>query len=226
MGITPRTVQYYIQKDPDLAHLSQVGAGRPKGSKTFRTPPEFEPPAKEEKFSKEEEELIRIKVRESLIQQEIDQRVITAEKKLGFLDKVFAEFVVNFETGKFSCTSMADLDKLIRMSELLRGNADSHQQISGAITLEAIQQRFHQAKQVQMNKELTGEVEPDDLDALRTQSGESQIDSKDEAEPLALPLQELTSIPTPAATQDVPRFDAFGNPAVSGVLIPPGVTFQ
>lgn len=82
--------------------------------------------------------------------------------------RVVDAYIVGFEQaldeGKVRFDSPADLDRMVRLKELLLGNADSRQEVQGGITLEAIQAR-HQRVRAQVDRltpevsgELTGEV--------------------------------------------------------------------
>jgi hypothetical protein len=59
--------------------------------------------------------------------------------------RVVDAYIVGFEKalddGKVRFDSPADLDRLVRLKELLQGNADSRQEVQGGITLESIQAR-------------------------------------------------------------------------------------
>jgi len=78
--------------------------------------------------------------------------------------RVVDAYIVGFEKaldeGKVRFDSPADLDRLVRLKELLLGNADSRQELQGGITLEAIQAR-HQRLRAQVERltpEVSGEV--------------------------------------------------------------------
>lgn len=78
--------------------------------------------------------------------------------------RVVDAYIVGFEQalgeGKVRFDSPADLDRLVRLKELLLGNADSRQEIQGGITLESIQARHLTARaQVDgLTPEVSGEV--------------------------------------------------------------------
>ena len=78
--------------------------------------------------------------------------------------RVVDAYIVGFEKaldeGKVRFDSPADLDRLVRLKELLLGNADSRQEVQGGITLEAIQARHQRvSKQVdRLTPEVSGEV--------------------------------------------------------------------
>lgn len=78
--------------------------------------------------------------------------------------RVVDAYIVGFEQalgeGKVRFDSPADLDRLVRLKELLLGNADSRQEIQGGISLEAIQARHLTARaQVDgLTPEVSGEV--------------------------------------------------------------------
>jgi hypothetical protein len=243
LGVNPRVITYWIDKVPELNHL-KAGPGRPKAAvvkdkvlplgatlsannRMVAAEGSDVPTAAAsvKKFSKEEEELIRIKTREQLILQEVDKRVLTAETKLSFLDELFTEFVVNFRQGKIACNNMQDLDKLIRMAELLKGNADTRQSISGTITLEAIQAKFSEAKRATMTKELTGEVAPEDLGALRVASPQAALDGVVSTPTIDVEFSSDFDPEPQPVEEDHPAFDQSGNP-LTGVTIPTEVILQ
>ncbi len=78
--------------------------------------------------------------------------------------RVVDAYIVGFEQalaeGKVRFDSPSDLDRLVRLKELLLGNADSRQEVQGGITLEAIQARHLRSRtQVAgLTPEVSGEV--------------------------------------------------------------------
>ncbi|MFZ5786065.1 MAG: hypothetical protein ACOY3Y_06455 [Acidobacteriota bacterium] len=85
--------------------------------------------------------------------------------------RVVDAYIVGFEQalgeGKVRFDSPADLDRLVRLKELLLGNADSRQEVQGGITLEAIQAR-HQRVRAQVDgltPAVSGEVADDAKEA-------------------------------------------------------------
>ncbi len=83
-------------------------------------------------------------------------RIVTArraeERALATVDvvRVVDAYITGFEKaldeGKVRFDSPADLDRLVRLKELLLGNADSRQELQGGVSLESIQARHQRLR--------------------------------------------------------------------------------
>ena len=62
------------------------------------------------------------------------------------MDDYIRGFQQAVDGGKVRFDSPADLDRLVRLKELLVGNADSRQELRGGLTLDAIQERHHRLR--------------------------------------------------------------------------------
>jgi len=62
------------------------------------------------------------------------------------VDKYIAGFQKALREGKVRVDSPADLDRLVRLKELLTGNADTRSEVNGQISLEAIQGRHRRMR--------------------------------------------------------------------------------
>jgi hypothetical protein len=62
------------------------------------------------------------------------------------VDGYITGFQKAVEENKVRFDSPADLDRLVRLKELMLGNADSRQELQGGLTLDAIQERHHRLR--------------------------------------------------------------------------------
>lgn len=82
---------------------------------------------------------------------------------LGVVDQFLLGFEKDLRAGKVRTDSAADFDRLTRLREFIGGGADSRQEVTGSVSLVAIQER-HQRLRAQVARaaaELTGVVEPE-----------------------------------------------------------------
>lgn len=89
-----------------------------------------------------------------------EARALATADVVRVVDAYIVGFEQALEEGKVRFDSPADLDRMVRLKELLLGNADSRQEVQGGITLEAIQAR-HQRVRAQVDRltpEVSGEV--------------------------------------------------------------------
>ncbi|MFZ5786914.1 MAG: hypothetical protein ACOY3Y_10775 [Acidobacteriota bacterium] len=89
-----------------------------------------------------------------------EARALATSDVVRVVDAYIVGFEQALEEGKVRFDSPADLDRMVRLKELLLGNADSRQELQGGITLEAIQAR-HQRVRAQVDRltpEVSGEV--------------------------------------------------------------------
>ena len=76
-----------------------------------------------------------------------EARAVETEEVVQVLDDYFLGFKKALAEGQVRFDSPADLDRLVRLKELLLGNADSRSELQGGLTLEQIQQRHRQARE-------------------------------------------------------------------------------
>ncbi|MBI5549515.1 MAG: AT hook motif domain protein, partial [Deltaproteobacteria bacterium] len=89
-----------------------------------------------------------------------EARALGTADVVQIVDGYITGFQKAVDEGKVRFDSPADLDRLVRLKELMLGNADSRQELQGGLTLDAIQQR-HQRLRTQMEAmtpELSGTV--------------------------------------------------------------------
>ena len=87
-----------------------------------------------------------------------EARALGTEDVVQIIDGYIQGFRTAVDEGKVRFDSPADLDRLVRLKELMLGNADSRQEIQGGLTLDAIQER-HRKLRVQedaLTPELAG----------------------------------------------------------------------
>jgi len=93
---------------------------------------------------------------QKVIARRAEARALATSDVVRVVDAYIVGFEQALEEGKVRFDSPGDLDRLVRLKELLLGNADSRQEVQGGITLEAIQAR-HQRVRAQVDG-LTPEV--------------------------------------------------------------------
>jgi hypothetical protein len=96
-----------------------------------------------------------------------EARALGTEDVVRIVDGYITGFEKAVQEGKVRFDSPADLDRLVRLKELMLGNADSRQELQGGLTLDAIQQRHHRLRaQIDgLTPELSGEVSNDSGEA-------------------------------------------------------------
>lgn len=109
----------------------------------------------------------RLKTQDSyerkVVEKVAEARALATADVIAVVDDYIRGFRRAVDEGRVRFDSPADLDRLVRLKELLAGNADSRQELSGGLTLESIQQR-HQRLRAQIDAltpELSGEVVAD-----------------------------------------------------------------
>jgi len=93
-----------------------------------------------------------------IVERRAEARALGTEDVVEVVDVYIRGFKQAADEGKVRFDSPADLDRLVRLKELMLGNADSRQEIQGGLTLDAIQQR-HQRLRTQvegLTPELSG----------------------------------------------------------------------
>lgn len=111
-------------------------------------------------FQRREEAQLKTQARfeQKVIEQAANARALASSDVAGIVDAYIGEFRKSLDEGKVRTDSPSDLDRLVRLKELLAGNADSRSELRGELTLEAIQLRHRRLRgQVEvMTPELAG----------------------------------------------------------------------
>jgi hypothetical protein len=79
---------------------------------------------------------------EKLIELRADAVAFDEARMLQVLDEMFANYATSVTEGRMRFDNVGDLDKLWRLKSFIQGGPDSRQEVQGAITLEALQQRY------------------------------------------------------------------------------------
>jgi hypothetical protein len=99
-------------------------------------------------FARREE--ARLKTQETyerkVIEKAADSRALATADVAGIVDSYIDGFRQALKEGKVRVDSPADLDRLVRLKELLSGNADSRGELRGQLSLEAIQVRHRRLR--------------------------------------------------------------------------------
>ena len=104
---------------------------------------------------------------QKVVERRAEARALGTDDVVRIIDGYIDGFRKAVDEGKVRFDSPADLDRLVRLKELMLGNADSRQEIQGGLTLESIQAR-HQRLRAQIDgltPELSGEVSNDSGEA-------------------------------------------------------------
>jgi hypothetical protein len=117
-------------------------------------------------FQRREEARLKTQERyeQKVVERVAEARALATADVVAVVDDYIRGFRQAVDGGKVRFDSPADLDRLVRLKELLAGNADSRQELRGGLTLEAIQAR-HQRARTQLDgitPEISGEVAPRD----------------------------------------------------------------
>jgi len=99
-------------------------------------------------FQRREEARLTTQARfdQKVIEQAANARAAASSDVSRLVDDVIASFRKAFDEGRVRIDSAADLDRLIRLKELLGGRADSRGELHGQVTLEAIQARHRRLR--------------------------------------------------------------------------------
>lgn len=84
---------------------------------------------------------------QKVVERRAEARALGTEDVVRIIDGYIDGFRKAVDEGKVRFDSPADLDRLVRLKELMLGNADSRQEIQGGLTLDAIQERHHRLRQ-------------------------------------------------------------------------------
>ncbi len=113
-------------------------------------------------FERRREAQLRIQERfeQKVVERVAEARALATGDVVRVVDAYIEGFEKALDEGKIRFDSPADLDRLVRLKELMVGNADSRHELQGGLTLEAIQAR-HQKLRAQedgLTPELAGTV--------------------------------------------------------------------
>ena len=95
---------------------------------------------------------------QKVIEQAANTRAAASSDVAAIVDTFISGFRRALDEGKVRVDSAADLDRMVRLRELINGNADSRNEVTGGLTLEALQSRHRRLRgQVEaMTPELAG----------------------------------------------------------------------
>jgi hypothetical protein len=113
-------------------------------------------------FQRREEARLKTQERyeQKVVERVAEARALATADVVRVVDDYIRGFKQALDEGRVRFDSPADLDRLVRLKELLAGNADSRQELRGGLTLAAIQER-HQRARTQIDgitPEISGEV--------------------------------------------------------------------
>jgi hypothetical protein len=93
-----------------------------------------------------------------VIEKVSNARAAATSDVAAIVDTFISGFRKALDEGKVRVDSAADLDRLVRLRELINGNADARSEVTGGLTLDALQSRHHRLRgQVEaMTPELAG----------------------------------------------------------------------
>jgi len=83
---------------------------------------------------------------QKVVERRAEARALGTEDVVRIIDGYIEGFRKAIDEGKVRFDSPADLDRLVRLKELMLGNADSRQEIQGGLTLDAIQERHRKLR--------------------------------------------------------------------------------
>lgn len=102
---------------------------------------------------------------QKVVERRAEARALDTDDVVQIIDGYIEGFRKAVDEGGVRFDSPADLDRLVRLKELMLGNADSRQEIQGGLTLDAIQERHRKlrAQEDALTPELAG-TEPTTTD--------------------------------------------------------------
>jgi hypothetical protein len=95
---------------------------------------------------KEARAMVLARTDAKVIEKLSNARALATADVAGIVDSYISGFRQALDEGKVRVDSPADLDRLVRLKELIAGNADSRSELRGQLTLEAIQARHHRLR--------------------------------------------------------------------------------
>lgn len=114
------------------------------------------------------------RTQEKIVEKLSDERAIAASDVLGLVDDFLRSFGKALREGKVRTDSAGDLEKMIRVRELLTGGADARTELQAGLSLEAIQERHRRQRgqAERLTPELTGATRDGDAHADDTRTEE------------------------------------------------------
>jgi hypothetical protein len=88
----------------------------------------------------------QVRYDEKVSMKRAEARALVTEDVVRIIDDYIEGFRKAVEEQRVRFDSPADLDRLVRLKELMLGNADSRQEVQGGLTLDSIQQRHQQLR--------------------------------------------------------------------------------
>jgi hypothetical protein len=92
--------------------------------------------------------VIKQKADEYVIERRAKAIAFSREEELRLVDDYLAQFREALAAGRVRTDDAADLDKVLRLKEFLRGGADSRTEVHSSISLEAIQARYRKTQAI------------------------------------------------------------------------------
>jgi hypothetical protein len=95
---------------------------------------------------KEAQAMVQARTDAKVIEKVANARAAATSDVAGIVDTFISRFRTALDKGEVRVDSAADLDRLVRLRELISGNADSRGEVLGQLTLEAIQGRHRRLR--------------------------------------------------------------------------------
>jgi hypothetical protein len=99
-------------------------------------------------FARRDEARLKTQARfeQKVIEQAANARALASSDVASIVDAYIGEFRKSLDEGKVRTDSPSDLDRLVRLKELVTGGPDSRSELRGELTLEAIQLRHRRLR--------------------------------------------------------------------------------
>ena len=109
---------------------------------------------------KESEARVQIRYDRIVTARRAEARALATSDVVRVVDAYITGFEKALDEGLVRFDSPADLDRMVRLKELLLGNADSRQELQGGLSLAAVQERHQRLRQQVdgLTPEVSGEV--------------------------------------------------------------------
>ena len=95
---------------------------------------------------KEAQAMVQARTDAKVIEKVANARAAATSDVAGIVDTFISRFRTALDKGEVRVDSASDLDRLVRLRELISGNADSRGEVLGQLTLEAIQVRHRRLR--------------------------------------------------------------------------------
>jgi len=93
----------------------------------------------------------RVKAEEKLATKRADAIVMSSDETIGIVDAYIRQFYQALDEGKVRCDNPADLNTMVRLKQLLLGDADSRQELQQNISLEVLAARHQEMLRVSVS---------------------------------------------------------------------------